>query len=293
MRLARLRDLAKWALLGERNVHLADFDPSVEELRTQLQRLPSGRRYFIWGYPSYIARVAAQLLESGSALPAYPRVVISYGETLSLLNAATIAEAFRCRVVNHYSSWEVLHLAQTCPDQPTALHVNSERAILRVIQTNGEPAPPGVVGRVVVTDLANYVMPFINYDLGDWAEAGARCPCGRGFPTLQGLEGRLGEVIRTPTGRGISPLTICRFLRIVARADPYIWEYQAVQTTHERVVVSIVPTPRFSAQFAAKLEAALAGFLGPGMQVDIQAVDRIAVEASGKRLLVKSYLNPS
>jgi hypothetical protein len=40
--------------------------------------------------------------------------------------------AFRCRVVNHYSTWEVLHLAQTCRTIPV-LRV-SERSIMRVVR---------------------------------------------------------------------------------------------------------------------------------------------------------------
>jgi phenylacetate-CoA ligase len=290
-RVAALKDLGRRLLIGERTVHLSDFEPDAEELSARLRRLPPGSRYFIWGFPSYIARVAAQLLESGKELPWYPGVVITYAETLSLLNAAAIQRAFRCAVVNHYSSWEVLHLAQTCPDNPEVLHVNSERAILRVVGPDGNPTTGGQAGRVVITDLANYVMPFINYEIGDWAIAGPPCRCGRGFPSLLSIEGRLGELIRTPAGRVVLPIEVCRFLNIVARAHPYIWEYQAVQTALDRVVVSIVPTAQFSAAFADKLAAELETFLGPDLRVQVEAVQQIPREPSGKRLLVKSRLD--
>ena len=289
-RAAWLRDQAKRALFGERTVHLSDFDSSLAELREKLGRQPAGHPYLIWGFPSYIARVAAELKESGQELTSYPKVIITYAETLSLLNAANISEAFHCPVANHYSSWEVLHLAQTCPDNPALLHVNCERAILRVVRGDGGAAAPGETGRVVVTDLTNQVMPFINYEIGDWAIAGERCRCGRGFPTLQAIEGRLGEVVRTPDGRTILPIAICRFLNIVARAHPFIWEYQAEQTGPDRVQFAIVPTPRFTTEYGARLREQLAEFLGPEMQVELELVERIAAEPSGKRLLVKSRL---
>jgi len=288
---ARLRDLGRRILVGERTLHLSDFEPGADELRTRLRRLPRGSPYFVWGFPSYIAHVAAQLLETGTELPTYPKVVITYAETLSMLNAASITRAFRCRVVNHYSSWEILHLAQTCPDNPDVLHVNSDRAILRVVRPDGSPAAVGETGRVVITDLANYVMPFINYDIGDWAVAGPACPCGRGLPSLLGIEGRLGEVIRTPAGGVILPIALCRFLNIVARAHPYIWEYQAVQTARDSVVVSIVPTSHFTPHVSRKLEVALEQFMGPSIHVRVESVERIAREPSGKRLLVKSNLD--
>jgi phenylacetate-CoA ligase len=184
----------------------------------------------------------------------------------------------------------VLHLAQTCPDRPEVLHVNSERAVVRIVRPDGMPAPSGEPGRVVVTDLANYVMPFINYEIGDWAVAGDPCACGRGFPTLTSLEGRVGETLRTPGGRTILPIALCRFLNIVARAHPYLWEYQAVQTAPDHVVFTVVPTARLTAAVADTLRAQLEGFLGPGMTVTVQSVDRIPVEPSGKRFLVKSRI---
>lgn len=288
--LAKARAAAAGLLVGERTVHLSDFEPDLGELCRQIRRLAPGCGYSIWGFPSYIARIAAQLIESGASLPAYPRVVFTYAETLSMLNRRAIERAFRCPVANHYSSWEVLHLAQTCPDRPEVLHVNSERAVVRIVRPDGMPAPSGEPGRVVVTDLANYVMPFINYEIGDWAVAGERCPCGRGFPTLASLEGRLGEVLHTPTGRTILPIALCRFLNIRARAHPYIWEYQATQTTPDRVTFMVVPTVHLTRGRADWLRAQLEGFLGPGMSVTVETVDRIPVESSGKRLLVKSRL---
>jgi phenylacetate-CoA ligase len=286
--IAALRAATTSLILGERTIRLSDFEPDAAELRRRIQQSVGDRGYAIWGFPSYIARVAAELLESGMELPSYPRAVFTYAETLSLLNQRAIERAFRCRTSNHYSAWEVRHMAQSCPDQPELLHVNSERAIIRVVREDNTPAPPGEVGRVVVTDLANYVMPFINYEIGDWAVAGEPCPCGRGFPTLMSLEGRLGEVLRTPTGRTILPIALCRFLNIRARAHPYLWEYQAVQTVPEHVAFKVVPSVLLTPDRMDWLRTELEGFLGPGVSVTVEPVDRIPVEASGKRLLVRS-----
>ena len=126
--------------------------------------------------------------------------MISGGETMTALDADAIGRAFGCRVVNHYGAWEVPHMAQTCPDNPDVMHVNSERVVLRVVREDGRPAAPGTPGRIVVTALDNYVMPFINYEIGDTGVVGGAVLCGRGFPTLARVEGRLGEVIQDPGG---------------------------------------------------------------------------------------------
>jgi phenylacetate-CoA ligase len=190
--------------------------------------------------------------------------------------------------VNHYSAYEVLHLAQTCPDNPEVLHVDGERAILSVVRDDGRAAGPGELGRVVVTDLGNWVMPFINYDIGDWARAGPPCPCGRGFPTLLSLEGRLGEVIRTPAGKTVSAVALGAFLVYARGVLPYVWEFQAVQIGTDAVLLRIVPTARFTLEFARDLERHVEGFLAPGMSVRVETVDRIPSEASGKRLVITS-----
>ena len=53
-------------------------------------------------------------------------------------------------------------------------------------------------GGSVLTDLGNWVMPFVNYDIGDRAPARHAAACGRGFPTTEMVEDRLSETIRTP-----------------------------------------------------------------------------------------------
>ena len=210
---------------------------------------------------------------------------MTIAETLTDLSADTISRAFRCRVVNHYSTREVLHVAQTCPDNPELVHVNSERCIVRIVRDDGSAAGVGEQGRILLTDLANHVMPFINYDIGDRAVAGPPCPCGRGFPTLSNIEGRVGEIIRTPDGRIIAPGALTQ--RLNRQLVDRVWGFQAAQTAPEAVVLRVMPTARFTPEFSSALRSDLQEFLGPAVQVTIEIVEQIPLEASGKRLIIK------
>jgi phenylacetate-CoA ligase len=291
---ARPSGLVRWArrlALGERTVRLSGLELTPAELRATLQRQVGGRSYFIRGYASYLAQLARQLLQSGLELPRYPKAVLNHAETLTPANAATIQQAFRCPVVDQYSAWEVPQMAQTCPDNPSLLHVNSERAMVRVVRDDGTDCAPGEAGRIVITDLANWVMPFINYDIGDRAIAGAGCPCGRGFPTISSLDGRVGETIRTPTGRVISPGSLSHTLFFGSRVLPYVWEYQAVQTGPAAVKLLVVPTERFDQGFARKLVTDLEALFGPGVTLAVETVDHIPLERSGKRLIIRKQLD--
>ena len=98
--------LARRVLLGEQAILLSGVDLTAAALRSRVGRLRGRSRYFIQAYPSYAALLAASILEQGVDLGVYPIAVITMSETLTDLHADTISRAFRCRVVNHYSTWE-------------------------------------------------------------------------------------------------------------------------------------------------------------------------------------------
>jgi phenylacetate-CoA ligase len=184
-------------------------------------------------------------------------------------------------------------MAQTCLDRPPVLHVNSERVVLRVVRQDGRDAAAGEQGQVVMTHLRNAVMPFINYALGDLAVAGRPCPCGRGFPTIEQIEGRTSETLRTPAGKTIAGGALCNFLMFGVKVAPRLAEFQAVQVADNRVVLRVVPGSHFNQEFAGRLRHELERFLGPGMEASVETVDRLELERSGKRLLIKSNLPTS
>jgi phenylacetate-coenzyme A ligase PaaK-like adenylate-forming protein len=165
--------------------------------------------------------------------------------------------------------------------------------IARVIRPDGSDAAPGESGRVVVTDLANTVMPFINYATGDQAVAGEPCSCGRGLPTLAGIAGRTSEVIRTPSGREISGVALGQFLAFVAGIIPYVQEYQAVQGSVDAVALRVVPTALFDNGVRVTIERELGRFLGADMTVTVEPVAEIPLEPSGKRLIIKALAAPT
>jgi phenylacetate-coenzyme A ligase PaaK-like adenylate-forming protein len=280
---SRLERWARRMLLGEHVLALSGVDLSPEAF-VACARAVSPRGYFIRGYTAYLARLAWRMAEAGIGLPVSPRVVMSGGETLSPRDAGVIGRAFGCPVVNQYAAWEVPHMAQTCPDNPAVLHVNSERVVLRVVGDDGRSLPPGTRGRIVVTALENYVMPFINYELGDAGVAGPPCACGRGFPTLLAVEGRLGEAILTPSGRLFSPATLDRVFRYCSEA---VREYQAERTADDVLTVRIVPAARFRPETVATVRRELMDHVGSDMEVRIDVVAEIALEPSGKRFVIR------
>jgi phenylacetate-CoA ligase len=83
--------------------------------------------------------------------------------------------------------------------------VQSESVLVEIVDDAGRPAPPGEMGWVVLTPIVNFAMPLLRYRIGDLAEAGAPCPCGRGLPVLSRVPGRRRGQVLLPDGRRAFP----------------------------------------------------------------------------------------
>jgi len=127
-------------------------------------------------------------------------------------------------VADAYSCEEVGAIALQCP-RHAHYHVQSENLVVEVLDEDGHPCAAGETGRVVLTTLHNFAMPLIRYELGDYAEVGEPCDCGRGLPVLKRIHGRRRNMIVLPDGRrhwpsfpkirysGIAPISQIRIIQ--------------------------------------------------------------------------------
>ena len=168
----------------------------------------------------------------------------------NLREALTISEMQRpevrkaCRsawgvgVSDIYSGRDVGYIALQCPEHEH-YHVQAEGLYLEVLDDDGNACLPGETGRVVVTPLDNFAMPLIRYDIGDYAEAGEACSCGRGLPVLKRIVGRVQDLVVLPSGERrwtlLSAGNIESFLEIAP-----IRQYQFVQKDLETIEARLV-----------------------------------------------------
>ena len=79
-----------------------------------------------------------------------------------------IVQAFGCQTIDLYAAREIGQIAFQCPEGP-GYHLCSEAVLCELVDDDGLPVGPGEYGRVVLTSLYNFAMPFIRYDIGDYA----------------------------------------------------------------------------------------------------------------------------
>lgn len=226
-------------------------------------------------YPSVLGAMLRQLA-TGPDRPRALRQVRTVSEALSPDTRALCRDVLGVPLVDAYSAQEVGYLALQCPDHG-GYHVQSERVRVEILDDDGAPCRPGEVGRVIVTDLHNFATPLVRYEIGDYAEVGAPCPCGRGLPTLARIVGRRRGILRYPDGRTAWPL----FAVACREAAPYR-ELQLVQDALDALRLRVVaPVPLTPAQRDA-LTRALQTSLDHPFAVTIEEVPELDRSPAGK-----------
>ncbi len=198
-----------------------------------------------------------------------------------------IERAFGCKVFDKYGSREFSGIAYES-DAHNGHLVVAEGYIVEVL-ANGEPARPGEVGEVVITDLNNYCMPFIRYRIGDLAQALPDEPstCGRGLPRIGDIEGRVQSIIQGTDGHFV-PGTF--FAHSLKEYDYAIKRFQVVQEQPGAIRFRVVKGSRYSDDTMDEVKALIRRYLGESLRIDVEFVANVEMVRTGKRLASVSRL---
>lgn len=230
--------------------------PISTDVKEQMAWLAARKPGYLLTYATNLAALLDYSERAGLTLPGL-RQVRSMSETLSPETRARCRAVWNADVIDAYSSQELGLIAAECPDSGL-YHVQSESVLVEVLDDQGRACGPGEEGRVVVTDLHNFAMPLIRYDLGDGARVGPACPCGRGLPTLARVLGRQRHMVLLPDGTRHWPLVGLHEYRRVAP----VLQYQLVQESLELVELRLVTAAPLSAEQEQALIAIVQRSLG-------------------------------
>ncbi|MFH1039274.1 MAG: hypothetical protein V1789_11470 [PVC group bacterium] len=133
-----------------------------------------------------------------------PRAVWVTASPITAVQRQLIERIFRAPVYEEYGSAEVYWLAAQCRCRE-GLHINWEGRHIEFVDESGRPRPDGETGKILVTDLENYVFPIIRYENRDLGRALAgECPCGVRLPMMGPVRGRTTDMIKLPDGTAVS-----------------------------------------------------------------------------------------
>ena len=244
---------------------------SIEE---QLDWLREEQPNYLLTYPNILRELLLLSENRGLTLPNL-RQVRTFAEALPAELRSLCTRVWGIKLADMYSSQEAGYLALQCP-QHDHYHVQSEGVLLEVLDTEGNPCVPGEVGQVVVTPLHNFAMPMLRYAIGDYAEVGAPCPCGRGLPVLSSILGRERNMLVLPNGQRRWPVFGLQLYSGLIR------QYQVVQKSLESIEVNLVTTRPLTAAENTELHELLIFKLGHPFRIEFSYRDSIPRAASGK-----------
>jgi phenylacetate-CoA ligase len=186
-------------------------------------------------------------------------------------------------VYDHFGCTEVKEVAWQCPQQ-SGYHINEDEIICEVL-VDGNPAPPGEMGDIVVTDLHNRAMPLIRYRIGDQGMLTPdACSCGIKFSMMLPTGGRASDHILLPDGVMFSPYQFTTAIEKI----PNLQQYQIVQKSREvlelHLIAPIAERARVHSAVLEKINAVVSG----KMRVVVQFQEKLTIEENGKFRVVKN-----
>lgn len=226
-------------------------------------------------YPTVLGEILRHLRRSGER-PRRLRQVRTTSEALGEDTRLLCRDVLGVPLVDIYSAQEVGYLALQCPAHEH-YHVQSESVIVEVLDDAGAPCRAGELGRVVVTALHNFATPLIRYELGDYAEVGEACPCGRGLPVLRRILGRRRGMLTYPGGHRAWPV-----FTVACREAASYRQIQIEQREDLSLIVRIVPEGDFTDRDRRAIADALEASFGHAFPLTIEIVRAIPRGPTGK-----------
>jgi phenylacetate-CoA ligase len=256
----------------QRQLVFSTFSQTDALWREIYQEMLAFRPVLVVGYVSSLERFAA-FLQRERLTPPHIRAVIAAAEPLVPATREMIQQALQTPVYNTYGSREFMSIAGEC-ERHSGLHVNAENLVVETRDESDEPS------EILVTDLHNYGMPFVRYATGDLGRISrASCPCGRGLPMLDSIEGRMLDMLRTVDGRTVPG----EFFPHLLKEVPEFAQYRVEQRSLDHVVISAVLERPLSEQSEALLRREIGKVFGPATRWEVETVGEIPRLHSGKR----------
>lgn len=154
-----------------------------EDLATNIAKLNKFQPAIMSAYPN--AMRLFNLEVRAGRLKIHPNILITGGEILTPKLKEETERLLHTRVLDAYGSTESGIIAYMCKEGH--MHVNSDWLILEPVDEHDRPVPYGVKSdKVLITNLSNYVQPFIRYEVTDRVIVHKEpCKCGSSFPMIQ------------------------------------------------------------------------------------------------------------
>ena len=239
---------------------------------------------FLVGFPSSVFEICQIAKAKGLKYTGKAKVFFPTAETVLAEHRKIITEVLGCKLVDQYASSEGAPFILEC--SAGNLHIHPLTGIFEVVD---EDLNPTLSGQMLVTSFTTHGTPLIRYRIGDsitLENPSKQCSCGSIFPLVERIEGRTNDYILSPTHGKVNLGNLSNS----TKDTKGIVCFQLIQKKIDHIQVYIVVNKEFNSVQESYFISALRERIGNTIQLDINYVDRIEKEKSGKFRIVKNLL---
>jgi phenylacetate-CoA ligase len=258
-------------------VELNAFRLDRASLERLFDQIVTRRPVLISGYATAIYLLARLARERGTGFPSL-RAVQPNAEPLNAAMRTEIEAGFGCDVFDKYGSRETNIVGHEAPDH-NGLRIQAEHTYVEFLDEAGNPCPPGVLGRLVLTTLNNRAMPLLRYETTDLAAPlDVVDQSGLGLPAMSPVVGRDQDVLCTPDGGLLHP----QMFSNVLRQFPTVAWFQVVQHREDALVLRVVADDALVTEQKDRISALIRELAGFPFAIDFEQLPDMPESRTGK-----------
>jgi phenylacetate-CoA ligase len=269
-------------------IFLNSFRMADHDIEEYIRIINSSKPELIRGYAGSLYELCRYAEKK--KIPLYrPKNIVSAAENLTDIMRNVIKSNLGTNLYNFYGSREVGALALECKDG--LLHTFPFWNYLEVLGKDDRPVQEGEEGRVVVTNLCNYSMPLIRYEIGDMAILGPeKCTCGQFLPTLKNVTGRITEHFLLSNGTTVPAEFFIHLLGVVYYDEGGFQKFQVIQEDYDKIRINVVSHNEILDQYKTKIAEKIRVVMGPECKITWNHIDDIPKTQSGKYQYTRSLM---
>lgn len=261
------------------------FKMSEPDMQRYVETINRSRSCYLMAYVDAAETLARYCLKVGMKVRQLKSIMACAG-TVTTGTRNLLESVFGGKVYNKYGSRDCGDMVCEC--EQGGLHIYTPNIYLEIVDSEGAAVNTGKRGRILVTLLQNYSFPLIRYEIGDVGSLAMEpCSCGRSYPCMKTIEGRIVEFLVGTNGEYVSPVYIRHLIGVVHNKG-MIRKFQFVQLGHQRYELRVeVEDHGTSVSLQTNLRNILTDLkavLGKDSIIEVKQMKEIPTSESGKFL---------
>jgi phenylacetate-CoA ligase len=244
---------------------------------------------FIRGYLSALIQIAEYMEQNNIKLNFQPKAISSTTETLLPPFKKIIEDKFGAKLYDQYGCGECNSIAFDAGDD-RGLYITEEHCYIEILNHNDQKIV-NQDGRLVLTNLDNFAMPFIRYENGDFASYSINNNKeGIKLGLLKRIAGRATDTIILKDNSKVHGVFFTDILNELFQQNPKeIHRFQVFQDTPKEIEFRIESKTGLNTLYVEKIKTALYKFFN---HVEITHYQDLPLDKSGKfRYIISGLKN--